>query len=116
VRQKDEDGKYTVDLPRLRRCDTTVGRGDGLTQYRCRIGHLYSPKSALAVHAKREENTLWSAVVLLEEGGDLAEAVSKQASIKDGEGLKILSVGKRQLASLVKDVLSKFGELSLALE
>ena len=30
----------------------------GLTEYRCRVGHLYSPKSALAVHADREENTL----------------------------------------------------------
>jgi two-component system, chemotaxis family, protein-glutamate methylesterase/glutaminase len=89
---------------------------DGLTQYRCRVGHLYSPKSALAVHADREENTLWSAVVLLEEGAELAEEVSKQPAINDSKSLRKVSIAKRHLANRVKEALSAFGEISLPLE
>ncbi|HUS06753.1 MAG TPA: chemotaxis protein CheB [Bryobacteraceae bacterium] len=41
-------------------------------QLECRVGHVYSPESALDAHEDTQERTLWGAVVALEEGADLA--------------------------------------------
>lgn len=64
------------------------GRIDG---FRCRVGHAYSPQSALTAHAEKEEAALWHAVVALEEGADLAKELSgslgtefSQKLIKEG--------------------------------
>ena len=42
-------------------------------ELRCRIGHAYSPETALVAHDEAEERILWSAVEMLEEGADFAE-------------------------------------------
>jgi hypothetical protein len=86
-----------------------------MTEYRCRIGHIYSPKSALVVHAEREENTLWLAAVLLEEGAELAEEISNQASVNNPEQLKLVSAAKRNLAERLKRVVSDFVEIPMHL-
>jgi two-component system, chemotaxis family, protein-glutamate methylesterase/glutaminase len=48
-----------------------VRRGNG-SEYRCRVGHSYSPKTMLAVHFSTQEKALYSALVALEEGASLA--------------------------------------------
>jgi two-component system, chemotaxis family, protein-glutamate methylesterase/glutaminase len=90
-----------------------VQEDSGPTQYRCRIGHLYSPKTALAVHAEREENTLWSVVVLLEEGAELAEEIVKQPGTKHLETLRTIAMAKRRLAEVIKSVVSEFSEIPM---
>ncbi|HKV46976.1 MAG TPA: hypothetical protein VJN69_02710 [Candidatus Acidoferrales bacterium] len=80
----------------------------GLVQYRCRIGHQYSPETALAVHSEREENTLWSAVVLLQEGAELAEEVAKLENGASAEELNRSAAAKRELAKRVRDVVLDF--------
>lgn len=42
------------------------------SEFRCRVGHSYSPQSFLAAHAETRERTLWAAVVALEEAAELA--------------------------------------------
>lgn len=48
-----------------------VSRGNG-TEYRCRVGHSYSPKSMPAEHFAAREKALYAAVVALEEAASLA--------------------------------------------
>jgi len=48
----------------------------GVIEYWCRVKHNYAPETILAAHAETEERTLWSAVVALEEGAELADNLS----------------------------------------
>ena len=84
-----------------------------LTQYRCRVGHLYSPETALEVHADREENTLWTAVVLLEEGAELAEEVAKADKVPAPERLRSAAAIKRRLAEQARTIATEFGKASV---
>ena len=49
-----------------------------MVQYRCRVGHSYSPRSMLAEHTAAQEKALWAAVVALEEGAVLASQLAKR--------------------------------------
>jgi|SRR5215467_2846067 len=80
-------------------------KDDGPRQYRCRIGHLYSPQSALAAHRERQENILWSAVVILEEGAELADEVRVQTREKaEQAALAEEARTKRDLAEKIRAV------------
>lgn len=79
-----------------------------LVQYRCRIGHLYFPLSAFSTHTNRVENTLWSAVVLLEENAEIAEEI---ASLESGELSDLLvqaAQEKRTLAERARQIAREF--------
>jgi two-component system, chemotaxis family, protein-glutamate methylesterase/glutaminase len=52
-----------------------VPQGNG-TEYRCRVGHTYSPKTMLAEHYSTQEKALYSALVALEEGVSLAKRMA----------------------------------------
>ena len=54
-----------------------VTRGNG-KEYRCRVGHTFSPKSMLSEHFATQEKALYSAVVALEEGASLAARLADQ--------------------------------------
>jgi two-component system, chemotaxis family, protein-glutamate methylesterase/glutaminase len=75
-----------------------------LLQYQCRVGHSYSPQSAVAAHADTEENALWAAVVALEEGADLQDEVIQLTGVDDGGDLIRNAQLKRQLAERVREV------------
>jgi two-component system, chemotaxis family, protein-glutamate methylesterase/glutaminase len=83
-----------------------------LVQYRCRVGHMYSPEAALAVHSEREENTLWTAVVILLEGAELAEEISKIAGIPNAAELRDLGASKRLLLERAKKIVLDFPRLT----
>lgn len=48
----------------------------GVKEYRCRVGHRYSPQSYLAEQQETQERTLWAAVLALEEGADVARELA----------------------------------------
>jgi two-component system chemotaxis response regulator CheB len=52
-----------------------IERGEQI-EFRCRVGHTFSPRVALDAHGDAEERVLWSAVESLEEGADLASQLS----------------------------------------
>lgn len=79
-----------------------------LVQFRCRVGHLYSPLSALNTHHDREENTLWSAAVLLEEGAEFAEEVSRHETGEIAERLIKVADAKRLLSERVREITKAF--------
>jgi two-component system, chemotaxis family, protein-glutamate methylesterase/glutaminase len=51
-------------------------RQGSLNEFRCRVGHRYSPVTFLAAHAETRERALWAAVVALEEGADIARELA----------------------------------------
>lgn len=75
-----------------------------LRQYRCRVGHAYSADSALTAHAAREENTLWTAIVLLQEGAELAAEIAQARGGEAAEQLRKEAKAKRELAERVRKV------------
>jgi two-component system chemotaxis response regulator CheB len=47
-----------------------------LVEFRCRVGHVFSPNILLEEHTSTQERKLYEAVVALEEGADLAEFIA----------------------------------------
>ena len=86
---------------------------DNVIEYRCRVGHAYSPQTALAVHAEREENTLWTAVVLLIEGADLADEIASRPAAENVSQLREISAAKRHLAETVRQVVLQVPSLAV---
>lgn len=54
-----------------------VSRGKG-REYRCRVGHTFSPRSMLSEHFAAQEKALYAAIVALEEGASLAQTLANQ--------------------------------------
>ena len=83
-----------------------------LLQYRCRVGHSFSAESALVAHSSREENTLWTAIVLLQEGAELALEIAQSKEGDGGEQLRREAKAKRELAERVRGVVVELSSIS----
>lgn len=46
-------------------------------EYRCRVGHRYSPESYVEAEAETRERTLWAAVIALEEAADVMKELAE---------------------------------------
>jgi two-component system, chemotaxis family, protein-glutamate methylesterase/glutaminase len=57
------------------------------SEYRCRVGHTYSPKTMLAASWTTQENVLYAAIVALEEGASLANRLVDKFQPDLREGL-----------------------------
>jgi two-component system, chemotaxis family, protein-glutamate methylesterase/glutaminase len=80
VQQENPDMQpKVVDLtcPECRGTIWEVPNG-AIVQYRCRVGHSFSPRTMLAEHTAAQEKALWAAVVALEEGAVLANRLAHQ--------------------------------------
>ena len=82
-------------------------RHGDLTEYRCLVGHRYSPMALLEAHCEAEENALWAAVVALEEAAVLVDAVAPQLESAVAQSLKRQADDKRRLAGEVRSVLER---------
>jgi two-component system, chemotaxis family, protein-glutamate methylesterase/glutaminase len=83
--------------------------GQGIKEYRCRVGHRYSPETYAAAEKETQERTLWAAVVALEEGAE----VSRELATKQSE-----SAAKRRYEEEAEDQVqtaAKIRELIAAL-
>ncbi len=76
-------------------------RDYGPVEYRCLVGHRYSPEALLHAHYEAQERVLWSAVVALEEAVELvnrvahaikpeAAASARQQAERDANNAKII--------------------------
>jgi len=84
----------------------TEVRTDDVVEYRCLVGHRYSPLSLLVAHSETEERALWSAALVLQE----AEVIANEASIHlpaSADRLREQGTEKRRQADAIKDVISK---------
>jgi LSD1 subclass zinc finger protein len=79
----------------------------GSIEFRCLVGHAYSPWTLLWTHYETQERTLWSAVVVLEEAAILVDAVSPYCSGEIAEHLRIHAAGKLKQAKSIRNILEQ---------
>jgi two-component system, chemotaxis family, protein-glutamate methylesterase/glutaminase len=72
-----------------------------LVELKCRVGHAYSPETALVAHDDAEERILWSAVEMLEEGADFAELLTESMPAS-AEQIRGKAAIKRRLATRLR--------------
>ncbi len=49
-----------------------------IVEYRCRVGHVYSPLAMAEEHRETVERSLWMSVLALEEAAEIAEALASE--------------------------------------
>jgi two-component system chemotaxis response regulator CheB len=74
-------------------------------EYRCRVGHVFSPKTMLAEQFAAQEKLLYSAAVALEEGAALAERLADKLGPDLSEKLKDEARERAQQAEAVHQIL-----------
>lgn len=82
-------------------------RLERLVEYRCMVGHAYSPISILEAHAETQERTLWAAVVALEEGANLARCVAAEFEGAVARSLEQQAAEKLLQAREIRGVLER---------
>ena len=70
--------------------------------------------SARTAHTAREENTLWTAIVLLQEGAELALEIAATKKGEAAEQLRKEAHGKHELAERVRGVIMELSALSVS--
>jgi two-component system, chemotaxis family, protein-glutamate methylesterase/glutaminase len=79
-------------------------RDGAVVEYRCLVGHRYSPLSLLIAHSDTEERALWAAALALEEAEVIANEVSTHLAAA-AETLRVQGAEKRQQANAIRAVL-----------
>lgn len=60
---------------------------DRLVEFRCRVGHVYSPRMLLDEHTKTQERKFYETVVALQEGAEVSEFLAARVDRPDREQL-----------------------------
>jgi len=80
---------------------------DDMLEYRCLVGHAYSARSMLASHSETQERVLWSAVVALEEGANLARILAPQFPPAGARKLEEQAASKMRQAAQIREILEQ---------
>ena len=82
---------------------------DGVLRFRCRIGHIYSAESMLAMQTDAVDRALWAALRALEERAALTRKLADRARERDQRGVAVAfdhrATTAEQQALLVRRVL-----------
>ena len=89
-----------------------VTHGNG-KEYRCRVGHTFSPKSMLSEHFAAQEKALYGAIVALEEGASLAAKLSDQFQAPLTERLRSEAREREAQAEILRNILKERSAFSL---
>ncbi|MBV8906787.1 MAG: chemotaxis protein CheB [Acidobacteriia bacterium] len=89
-----------------------VPRGTS-SEYRCRVGHTYSPKTMLAEHFSTQEKALYSAVVAMEEGASLAKRLVDKFDPQFREQLLEEARSREKEAETLKELLESRRSFSI---
>ena len=73
-----------------------------IVEYRCRVGHAYSPLAMAQEHDDTVERSLWSSVVALEEAAEIAEKLAPELGPKAVESAR----QKRLRAAALREMLN----------
>lgn len=76
-----------------------------LIQYRCRVGHVFSPRTMIAEQFASQEKLLYGAIVALEEGAALADRLAEKLGAEFREKLKNEARERSAQADAVRRVL-----------
>jgi two-component system chemotaxis response regulator CheB len=88
-------------------------RNGSFVEYRCRIGHAYSPRSMLAEHFAAQEKVIWQSIVALEEGSDLSTRLADKLGPDLRERLLNEAHLAKQHAAKLRQLLSQRATFSL---
>lgn len=80
---------------------------DGIREYHCLVGHIYSARSVLDAHSEAQEKALWAAVVALDESMKLVEAVAPDFPAEVAERLLNQAQVKVQQAHEIRNILER---------
>jgi two-component system chemotaxis response regulator CheB len=78
-----------------------------LEEFRCRVGHAFSPRILLAEHTSVQERKLYEAIVALEEGADLAEHLATTSQPVQRDQLLIEAAQLRQHAAGIRKMIEE---------
>ena len=91
----------------------------GVTQWECRVGHRYSPKSLVDAQAQDVEAALWAAVRILEDRVALLHRMAHQAEARQGKrsarSFRTRADAAAEHAHKVREVLTTAATTTLAL-
>lgn len=82
-------------------------------EYRCRVGHTFSPKSMLSEHFAAQEKALYAAIVALEEGASLATRLAGEFEGSLSERLRGEAREHEVQAESLKRILKERSSFSL---
>jgi two-component system chemotaxis response regulator CheB len=82
-------------------------------EYRCRVGHTFSPKGMLSEHFAVQEKALYSAIVALEEGASLTARLAQQFESPLSERLREEARQREMQAETLRQVLKERMSFSL---
>jgi two-component system chemotaxis response regulator CheB len=77
-----------------------------LVELKCRVGHAYSPQSAMLAHDDAEERILWSAAEALEEGAEFIGTLSEHLPENLKPGTR-QAEKRRMLAGEIRTILAE---------
>ena len=70
-----------------------------LLEFRCRVGHTFSPEGLLAAQSETLERILWSSLNVIEERGTLIDRLAAQAEERDQASVAYQLDGLRKVAA-----------------
>jgi two-component system chemotaxis response regulator CheB len=81
-------------------------RTGNVRELRCRVGHTFSGKSFLEAHTNTVERSLWGAVVAVEEGIEMEEAIRPEG--KNLQNIDRAIKTKRSIAKRLREMIGEF--------
>lgn len=82
-------------------------RENGPTEFRCRIGHVFSFKELVDAHTATQERKLYEAMVALEEGADLADYAVQNGKVTDVAAFRRESAQLREQAAAIRRIIEE---------
>ena len=76
-------------------------------EYRCRVGHTFSPRSMLSEHFAAQEKALYAALVALEEGASLATRLAGQFEASTADRLREEAHQREMQAETLRRILKE---------
>jgi two-component system chemotaxis response regulator CheB len=76
-------------------------------EYRCRVGHSFSPRSMLAEHFAAQERMMWAAVVAMEEGAALARRLEEHLDPDLRNALRVEARQRQDQAAAMRRLLNE---------
>jgi two-component system chemotaxis response regulator CheB len=104
---REEMNPRLTDLtcPECRGTIWEVPRGPNV-EYRCRVGHSYSPRSMLAEHFAAQERMMWAAIVAMEEGAALARRLEEHLDPELRDALRVEARQRQEQAAAMRRLLN----------
>ena len=81
-------------------------RRGSLVEYSCRVGHVFTEQTMLAVHRDAQERALWAAIVALEEAAEMARNLAGRNCGERDRWLEE-AAGKQENADLLRKVVNR---------